>query len=324
VAGEARPINFNIVNRSKHSTTFGVLLFAISTLALACERERTDSEAALASLVAAERAFARSAAELGARDAFLEYLAEDAILFRPRATNGRTFLSAQPAAAGLLAWEPVFADVSRAGDLGFTTGPWTYTPDSAEGPTAHGQYFTVWKLRPDGTWKVAIDHGTFNPPPPTPPGQLSHPTLHRSDRRRTDRDIDRQAEIERLLAKDRAFASAVTTQGKLQAINAFFTADVRVLRNGGQPRTGIDAARAAAADRPGKLTWQVLGGDVAQSGDLGFTYGEYEYQAPDATLPAELGNYVRVWRNLPSTGRIWRVAVDLMSPVPPGTDTREE
>ena len=179
-------------------------------------------------------------------------------------------------------------------------------------------------MQPDGAWKVAIDHGTYNPPPTGPPEQLSRSTQHRSDRSGADRDIDRAAEIERLLRKDESFASAVATQGKLQAINAFFASDVRILRNGGQPRTGIDAARAAAADRPGRLSWRVLGGDVARSGDLGFTYGEYEYQAPDAAMPNELGSYVRVWRNLPSTGRIWRVAVDLMAALPPTSAAQEQ
>jgi len=309
---------------SRHPAIFGALVLAIGSLNLACGSERADTEAAFDSLVAAERAFARSAAELGARDAFLAYLAEDAILFRPRAINGKEFLAAQPATRGLLAWEPVFADVSLAGDLGFTTGPWTFAPDSVQPPAAHGQYFTVWKRQPDGEWKVAIDHGTYNPPPPGPPGQLSRSTQHRSDRNRTDRGIDRAAEIDRLLKKDESFASAVATQGKLQAINAFLTSDVRILRNGGQPRTGIDAARAVAADRPGRLSWRVLGGDVARSGDIGFTYGEYEYQPPDTASPAERGNYLRVWRNLPSTGRIWRVAVDLMSPLPPGAETEPE
>ncbi|MGD8867001.1 MAG: DUF4440 domain-containing protein [Gemmatimonadales bacterium] len=244
-------------------------------------------------------------------------------MFRPRATNGKRFLATQPDAPGLLSWEPVLADVSLAGDLGFTTGPWSYSPDPASGPTAHGQYFTVWELQRDGTWKVVIDHGTYNPAPPTPPSRVERPMAHRADQLRTEREIDPEAELERLLRKDRAFASAVATQGKLQAINAFLTADVHVLRDGRQPRRGIDAARAAAAERPGKLTWRVLGGDVSRSGDMAFTYGEYEYQAPGAAAAEELGNYVRVWRNLPSTGRVWRVAVDLMSPLPPTAKTQE-
>lgn len=315
--------NFTFVSGSRFSRTFGVLLSAGAVLNLACGAEPADSDPTLASLVEAELAFARSAAEFGTRDAFLKYLADDAILFRPRATNGKRFLASQPGTPGLLSWEPALADVSLAGDLGFTTGPWSYSPDPTSDPTAYGQYFTVWKIQRDGSWKVAIDHGTYNPPPPHPPGRVARPLAHRVDQRRTERQIDPEAEIERLFRKDRSFATAVATQGKLQAINAFFAADVHVLRNGHQPRRGIDAARAAAVERPGRLTWRVVGGDVSKSGDMGFTYGEYEYQASGAAVPEELGNYVRVWRNLPSTGRIWRIAVDLMSPLPPTAETQE-
>lgn len=311
------------MNGTLITKTFGVLFSASAVLHVACGAEPADSDPTLDSLVEAEHAFARSAAKLGTRNAFLKYLADDAILFRPRATNGKRFLAAQSDVSGLLSWEPALADVSLAADLGFTTGPWSYSPDPDSDPTAHGQYFTVWKLQPDGSWKVAIDHGTYNPPPTNLPSRVERPTAHRADRRRAEREIDPETEIERVLRKDRAFATAIATQGKPQAINAFFTADVHVLRDGRQPRRGIDAARAAAAERPGRLTWRVLGGDVSKSGDMAFTYGEYEYQPSGAAAPEELGNYVRVWRNLPSTGGIWRVAVDLMSPLPPTAKTQE-
>lgn len=294
-----------------------MFLGAFGVLTLACGSVEPEPEVAFASLVEAERAFARSAAAIGARDAFLAFLADDAILFRPRPTNGKEFLATQPASPGLLAWEPVFADVSRAGDLGFTTGPWFYRPDATAGAIAHGQYFTVWKLQPDDAWKVAIDHGTYDQAPAEPPDQVDSPTVERPEHRGVAREIDRATEIELLLERDRAFASAVVTQGPSKAIDAFFADDVRTLRNGKQPQKGIDAARAAAADKSGRLAWQVLGGDVARSGDLGYTYGEYAYEPSEASLPKELGNYVRVWRYAPGTGRIWRVAVDVLVPLPP-------
>lgn len=311
-----RPISLFLVNDAIQRGVIGLCFCAFGPLTLACGSAEPEPEAAFVSLVEAERAFARSAAASGARDAFLAYLAEDAILFRPRATNGKEYLAAQPASRGLLAWEPVFADVSRAGDLGFTTGPWSYRPEPTADPAAYGQYFTVWRVQSDGTWKVAIDHGTYTPPPEGPPAQLERP-IGSSERRRAEREVDRARETEQLLDRDRAFASATATQGQLPALEAFFTADVRILRNGIQPQTGIDAARAVAADRSGTLTWQALGGDVARSGDLGYTYGEYEYAPTDASVPKELGNYVRVWRNTPSTGRIWRVAIDVIVPLPP-------
>lgn len=316
VAVSVRELSLFLVNHSTQRRMWGLGLCGLAALTLACRSVEPEPEAAFVSLVEAERAFARSAATIGARDAFLAYLAEDAILFRPRATNGKKYLAAQPASAGLLAWEPVFADVSRAGDLGFTTGPWSYRPEPAADPIAHGQYFTVWKVQPDDTWKVVIDHGTYTPPPDGPPAHLERPNIDRSERRRPEREIDRATGMEQLLDRDRDFASATAMQGQSQAMEAFFTADVRILRNGVQPLTGIDAARGLASDRSGTLSWQPLGGDLARSGDLGYTYGEYAYEPSDTSLYKELGNYVRVWRNTTGTGRIWRVEIDLLVPLP--------
>jgi hypothetical protein len=80
-------------------------------------------------LVQMERDFARAAATKGTRDAFLEFIADDGILFQPGPINGKKFWTERQPRKGLLSWEPIFADVSRAGDLGYTTGPWEFRPN---------------------------------------------------------------------------------------------------------------------------------------------------------------------------------------------------
>jgi ketosteroid isomerase-like protein len=105
----------------------------------------------LGSLVDSERAFARAAAELGTLTAFRTYLADDAVLFRPRALNAQQWLREAPDIPGLLSWEPVVADVSAAGDLGYTTGPWEYRQDPDGAVQSNGNYFTVWKKQTDGS-----------------------------------------------------------------------------------------------------------------------------------------------------------------------------
>ncbi|KPK81214.1 MAG: hypothetical protein AMS25_07345 [Gemmatimonas sp. SM23_52] len=294
----------------------GILASLVMTVA-ACSGDRTqDYEAALSSLVESERAFARAAAQLGTRDAFLTYMAEDAILFRPRAVNAAQWLRSQVATQGLLSWEPAIAHVAQGRDLGYTTGPWQYREDPTGQPVRHGNYFTVWRKRADGSWRAVIDHGTSNPPPaereplrtPGPlPGKWS----------RWEREVNVAAERATLLQVDRAFASAAAAHGMMQAFTAFAAPEVRVLRDGGPPLTGIQALRDLAAERPGRLSWTVLGGDVSRSGDLGYSYGEYEYTALGSARPDELGNYVRAWRRHGDGPGGWRVVVDLMSPLPP-------
>ena len=98
------------------------------------------------SLVEAERAFAAASLAKGTRAAFLEYLAEDSILFRPGLVAGKKWIEEHLAQPTLLTWEPVFADVAQSGDLGYTTGPWEIRPRSPQDkPTAYGQYVSMWK-----------------------------------------------------------------------------------------------------------------------------------------------------------------------------------
>ena len=74
----------------------------------------------------------------------------------------------QPAPVGppslVVSWEPEYADVSRAGDLGYTSGPAVLTDQSpARKPPRHGTYFTIWRKQADATWKVVLDAGSDGP-----------------------------------------------------------------------------------------------------------------------------------------------------------------
>src|SRR3712207_8977944 len=57
-----------------------------------------------------------------------------------------TLFRSRGAVPGLLTWQPAYADMSRAGDLGYTFGPWEFRPKSLEEkPTGHGHFVTVWR-----------------------------------------------------------------------------------------------------------------------------------------------------------------------------------
>jgi quercetin dioxygenase-like cupin family protein len=71
-----------------------------------------------------------------------------------------------------LRWTPVKADVSAAGDVGYTVG--TYEA-SMNGATEKGKYVVVWKKQPDGTWKAAEDifNADATGAPPSKPVMLA-------------------------------------------------------------------------------------------------------------------------------------------------------
>src|SRR5438034_2267333 len=66
-------------------------------------------------LVEMEHTFAKAAATKGTRDAFIEFLADDGIVFQPGPLNEKKFWTERERRKGLLSWEPEYADVSRAG-----------------------------------------------------------------------------------------------------------------------------------------------------------------------------------------------------------------
>jgi hypothetical protein len=76
----------------------------------------------------------------------LTYFSVKAISFRPTPVKARRRYEENPNIPGLLTWHPVFADVSSAGDLGYTTGPYEFRNQSPdEQPSSYGHYVSLWK-----------------------------------------------------------------------------------------------------------------------------------------------------------------------------------
>jgi hypothetical protein len=109
----------------------------------------------LQSLINAERAFAKMASDKNVAEAFLANINDESINIE---SNGivkmKTVWSARKPDASLLAWQPLFADISSSGDFGYTTGPWDYRAIQGTEPIAFGDYVTVWKKQSDGLWKI--------------------------------------------------------------------------------------------------------------------------------------------------------------------------
>src|SRR5881392_3237780 len=109
--------------------------------------QKARQKSALESMVDTERAFARMSREQGIRPSFMAFIADDGILFRPTAVKGKQWMTEHPVPPSdkhpLLSWQPIFADIARAGDLGYTTGPWEFKNDINDAkPSAFGNFLT--------------------------------------------------------------------------------------------------------------------------------------------------------------------------------------
>ncbi len=125
----------------------------------------------LQGLVDAERAFIRYAKEKNTRDAFIAFLADDAVTAAqgqgPRV--GKKYLEDQKPNESYLHWELAFSDIASSGDFGFNTGPWEFREKKTdEKAVAFGQFVSAWKKDKDGKWKVIIDIGITHEEPKTP------------------------------------------------------------------------------------------------------------------------------------------------------------
>jgi len=104
-------------------------------------------------------------------DQFYASILKDVVLLAPNAPIAEGpesfgMLFELPAVA--LMWQPVSANVSGSGDLGYTFGTYELSFDGPGGVRIvdKGKYMTVWKKGADGSWKVAAD--MFNTSLPLP------------------------------------------------------------------------------------------------------------------------------------------------------------
>ena len=272
-----------------------LLIFVVAIVA--------HGQSALNDMVKTEQAFSKMAEEKNTRDAFLAFIADDGLLFRPGAVNGKKWMLEHPAPPPkddkrpLLAWQPAYAGMAASGDMGFTTGPWEAKADiKDEKPGAYGHFMTVWKKQADGSWKFVVDLGISHPQSGGPQTIWTPPPM----KKETFKPVDVTSARKSLLDRDQAYAIAATL-GVAKAFANFASPDVRLYRADNLPYIGRDASVEALAKTTGEVKWNVIAADVSQAGDLGYTHGTYE-------AANERGSYVRIWKK--ENGQ-WHIIMDV-------------
>ena len=271
-----------------------LVLTAGLALLAACASASSQPNVSADPVIAAERSFAARGAEIGWIPAFREYTAPDGMV--GNFENAPQSLAATPDDGSRnLFWWPAYAGIARSGDLGFTTGP--FSVDEARAP--RGQYFTVWRRQPDGSWKWIWDGG---------PGGRPDPLNHGID----------AAELPTLPIAARGVGSAATASEQVRAIEtshvtagglvSYVAADAQVYRStrptgGAAPETFVF---------PGAETaYTVRRVEASAAGDLVFTLGEarFTFNGQDRQ-----GQYARIWQYRADG---WRIVYDQLTAPPP-------
>lgn len=98
-----------------------------------------------------------------------------------------------------------------------------------------------------------------------------------------------------LIEADIAFSDMSRQVGIKKAFTEFMSKEGILLRPEYPPIIGADAIDylSLVNDTGYVLSWKPSGGEIAKSGDMGFTYGEYTLKVEDAVIN---GTYVNVWK----------------------------
>jgi ketosteroid isomerase-like protein len=275
--------------------------------------QRAPQKSPLQAMVDTERAFAKMSEDQGTRPAFMAFIADNGILFRPRAVKGKQWMTEHPVPPAdkrpLLSWYPAIAGMSRAGDLGYTTGPWEFKDDIHDAkPVAWGHFLTVWKKQPVGDWKFVIDLGISNPQPAQAESTWRFPVNYKPKKLSGRWDFSTAA----LLVRDRNFSEASAKRGARAAFADYAAKAVQLYREGKFPLHGKDLAPAVLPGVSEVLTWEPAAGDVSITDDLGYTYGSYKVVGTSSKI-IEAGNYFRIWKKEKG---VWKVLFDLTNQIP--------
>ncbi len=253
-----------------------------------------------APVVAAERAFAADGLEMGVQASFLKHSAPEGIVLAPEPILAHAAYGQPQPKGPPLVWWPLWAGIARSGDLGFTSGPYSFDGK----PRAY--YFTVWARQPGGDWKWLMDAG----PPSDPAGaapQGSDVAYARLAERQAGSSDKAMAQV---TAAERALHAASKTDARA-AVLAVIAEDGRIAGSRTAPPRTRAELEAEAGKRPQTVAYSVLGGQASSAGDLAWTYGLAEWTKDGQ--PAR-GHYLRIWRN-DKIG--WRLLFDELLPAPP-------
>ena|SRR5215831_8287531 len=140
----------------------------------------------------------------------------------------------------------------------------------------------------------------------SPPSQTNRETVRRT-----------------LLGADLAFSRSCEQKGASEAFYEFMSPDGVCLLAGELPIQGRDAVKLHLASQPqGNWTWKPSESEAGGDGDMGYTWGNYEYRGPgkDGQTQTTFGKYVILWKK--QLDASWKADLYATSPSPPPVSRR--
>jgi ketosteroid isomerase-like protein len=259
-----------------------LITFSLSTCFLSAQK--------VSEVIDAERSFALYALEHNTKNAFLQYMDSNAVVFdKGQVLDAKKVWTANAVSLGKLLWKPAFAGISNSGDLGFTTGPWEYKPSLTDTALAVGEFATIWRKTGAGEWKFVADIGLT----------LKKPLYQFTQIKTADKGTTSAADTSIIFQLEAKTNAAYKQLGASAFVN--FASDKSwFILNNHHPLQGMESIRKnITAIMPSDLDFKLVNGNISSTGDLAYAYGNVIYKEKQE-------NYLRVWQN---TKKGWRLVM---------------
>lgn len=248
-----------------------------------------------------EKTFERAVAEKGINQGFIEFLTDDAVIFRPSAVNAKQYLKSQPFSPALLTWNPVFIDVASNGAIAYSTGNGMFRPKGKDDTNVfYSHYVSIWRREPDGTYKAVLDTG------------ISHEKPERIETDWKSSNDSKDLNEKKLSAADfsTAFFETAEKQNLTKAYKMFLAEDARLLREGKMPFIGRKSALEEIKNNKSKIKF-VKRSVFTGAADIAYFTNGYTLLDKDGK-ETEKGTFVQIWKL--REGK-WQIVLDIFNPV---------
>lgn len=138
---------------------------------------------------------------------------------------------------------------------------------------------------------------------------------------RSQASVSIEAEQSALLKAEADFSKLCGEKGIVESFLYYLSDDATIFPVNGNATTGREAIRAQLSrGGKGQLSWRATRAEVSRSGDLGYTFGTYEFKTVGENGKPEIhyGKYVSIWKK-GADGR-WKVVVDIGNSSPGPSD----
>ena len=275
----------------------------------------SEAEAAHDELLRADIARADSVARRGMPEGLAANFTDDVVYLR----GGLPILRGRDAARAIVAaeslatpfavrWQPVRAEASRDGGSGYSYG-YTIVSTSPNGSPAIriDRYIAYWRHLPAG-WRIAAYAETYGAPPsalevPPQAGSAAIPDVGMPKG---------TGPLEAIRTADVEFSSDAMRLGTGVAFGRYAADDAQIFSGPGEFISGPHAISESFGPPTEKntLVWHPVHGEVASSGDLGFTVGNAVFTGvrEDGAKIERFSKYLTVWKK--QRDGTWRYVVD--------------